>query len=393
MSRHLLIFLDKTLFQAIFFLIVFLSKLRRTNKQDYWPKLEGSESFLVIRPGGLGDGIMCIPFLKVLRKEFPKNKITLMCVEKNSAVFHQLSLFNELIVIDSLASLLKNVFKLISNQFDVVFDLESFRKMSSIIAYLSGANIRIGFDTNIRRVLYTHFVTYANEKCYESLNMIRQLNVLDINVSQSEATDISFTLPDSTLERARSILQSYHINSANDIIIAIVPGVLKEHHRWIMSNFSSLIELIQHQDEEAIILLLGAPSDIQDANEVLLHLKEQRRVINLVEKTTFIEVLGILKACKVLIACDGGIIYMAAAMGCNTISLWGPGVMERFKPPGDKHIGLRKDYFCVPCVNYGRLGEFPKCLYERKCIKDISPADVFEKYVKLRDRLKRRIVT
>ncbi len=83
---------------------------------------------------------------------------------------------------------------------------------------------------------------------------------------------------------------------------------------------------------------------------------------------------------------------MAAAMGCSTISIWGPGVMERFKPPGDNHIGLRKDYFCIPCVNYSRLGEFPKCQYNRKCINDISVEEVFDKYLYLKNqRLVRQI--
>jgi ADP-heptose:LPS heptosyltransferase len=104
----------------------------------------------------------------------------------------------------------------------------------------------------------------------------------------------------------------------------------------------------------------------------------------LVGETTFSEALAVLSKCKILIACDGGLVYMAAAMGCGTISLWGPGVMDRFKPPGENHIGIRKDYFCIPCVNYSRLGEFPPCPYNRRCYMDITAEEIFDQYLSLK---------
>ena len=385
MNRHVLILLDKTLFQLLFYFIVLMSKLHRRKSLSYYPRFSGHENFLVIRPGGLGDGFMSIPMLRALRNRFPENKITLLCVKKNKLALEHLPYFDEILIFDNLGSIHKNIFSLFRNRIDVVLDLEPFRKISSVITYLSGANIRIGFDTNNRRLLYTHYVTYANDKCYESVNMVRQLEVLGINVPQSEAVDIRFPLAEEFLEKGRTILKLHEINPEEELVISIVPGVLKAHHRWIMVRFASLINLILEEDDKVKILLLGSPADIPDAQEVIQHTIKSERVVNLVGKTGFMDVLGILNVCKILVACDGGIVYMAAAMGCNTISIWGPGVMERFKPPGHNNIGIRKDYFCIPCVNYSRLGEFPKCPYDRKCINDISATEVFEKYVYMKN--------
>jgi ADP-heptose:LPS heptosyltransferase len=216
--------------------------------------------------------------------------------------------------------------------------------------------------------------------------MIRQLKVLNIEVSSVKATDMSFPLPTEVDKKVDTILQSHDIQPENDFTVAIAPGVLKPHHRWIMSRFAKLIELILQEDSNTKILLVGAPADIKDTNEVLEQLNKSKRIINLVGKTNFMEALGVMKFCKILITCDGGIVYIAAAMGCSTISIWGPGVMDRFKPPGSDHIGIQKDYFCIPCVNYSRLGEFPPCPYDRRCINDITPEDVFEKYVELKNR-------
>ena len=387
MNRKLLIYLDKSFFRIVFYVIVIIGKLRRANKTNYHIKLEEAKSFLVIRPGGLGDGLMSIPFLKALRRAYPNNRICLVCVKKNNAAFMHLSFVDEIYVLDNLGSIHKILIDFIRNRFDVVFDLEPFRKISSIITYISRATVRIGFDTNPRRLLYTHFVTYHNEKSFESWNMVRQLKVLDIEVSKTDAADMSFPLHSEVYKKVGRVFRSHEIDPQNDFIVAVAPGVLKPYHRWMMPRFSKLIELILYENSNTKIILVGAAADLSDAREVLEHLKEHDKVKNFVGKTNFIEALGILKACKILIASDGGIVYMAAAMGCSTISLWGPGVMDRFKPPGPDHVGIRKDYFCIPCVNYSRLGEFPPCPYDRRCINDITPEDVFEKYVDLK-RLK-----
>lgn len=386
MNRHLLIFLDKYVFKLAFYVIVLLSKFRAHKYMPMYLKPDPQSRFLVIRPGGLGDALMAVPFLKALKKSFPNSKVTLMLQKKNQAALQYLDAFDELIIVDALNGLFKNIYKIRRNHFDIVLDLEPFRKVSSIISYLSGAPIRIGFDTNNRRLLYTHYVTYANEKNYDSLNMTRQLKVIGIDVAPQDASDIGFPLPEESSKKAGEILASNGLNWVHDFIVAVAPGVLKPHHRWNMQRFAGLIELILDEDPKTKVVLMGAPADQPDVKEVMEHLQPDNRVVDLVGKTTFVDALAIFRHCKTLIACDGGMVYMAAAMGCGTISLWGPGVMERFKPPGDKHIGVRKNYFCAPCINYSRLGEFPHCAYDRACIQDISIFEVFQEYKKWKNR-------
>lgn len=384
MNRSALILLDKTIFRVLFWMVVLFSKFRPRVPHEHRPKLTGDERFLVIRPGGLGDGIMSVPLLRSLRENFPKGKITLLCVKKTRPALERLPYYDEMLVLDSVEHLLKNLVYLLRNRFDVVLDLEQFRRVTSIIAYIAGKSIRIGFDTNSRRLLYTHFVTYPNEKNFESLNMARQLEIVGIDLPREEGVDLRFPLPAEFVEKADKILDSVQVKREQEFLVAVFPGVLKPHHRWKMAEFGELIALIQKGQNDARIVLLGSPSDVPDAEEVMRYAGNGGKTVNLVGKTGFMESLGILKSCKVLIACDGGPVYMGASMGCRTISLWGPGVMERFKPPGENHRGVRKGYYCIPCVNYSRLGEFPPCPYARRCLNDITAADVYMQYGELR---------
>jgi ADP-heptose:LPS heptosyltransferase len=383
MKRSILIFLDKTLFSVLFFICAIFEKFNR-KVPGIDPSFSGNESVLVIRPGGLGDGLMVAPFLKFLKTNYPNVVVTILCVKKNATAFSSMALHDDLIVLDNSQLLVSNILTLRKRRFDVVFDFEPFRKISAVISFYTGANVRIGFDTNRRRLLYTHFVRYANEKYFESENMVHQLRVFGICVPRKIARDLSFELPASSVRDSRAILSSHGVTPMRDVLITVTPGVLKAHHRWRMDRFSGLIQKILDDDANVTVIILGSKGDIHDAQAVYAPFHNSGRVINLTGSTNFLESLGILQLSDVLIACDGGIVYMAAAMGCKTISIWGPGVMERFKPPGSIHVGVRKQYPCIPCVNYDRLGEFPPCPYNRKCINDISIKDVFDGYLQLK---------
>ncbi len=177
MNRKNLILIDKTIVRILFFFAAVSARFRRT-QVDIPPRLPRRPQFAVIRPGGLGDGIMSIPFLRCLRREFPTSRITLVCVTKNRAVFDLISYHDELVVLDDLTHTIQQLWRLNRTKLDVLFDLEPFRRTSSLVSWLSGAKTRVGFDTNSRRKLYTHFVTYAEDSCSESENMLNQLAVV-----------------------------------------------------------------------------------------------------------------------------------------------------------------------------------------------------------------------
>jgi hypothetical protein len=232
-SQHPIL-LDKTIFSIVFFLLVLASKLRPRRNVAYQTQLSGDEHFLVIRPGGLGDGIMSVPLLRSLRGKFPNGKITLLCVKKSKPALVHLPFYDKLLVIDSIAQLPGNLLFLWKNRSDVVLDLEQFRKVTSIISYLSGGGIRIGFDTNSRRLLYTHFVTYPNEKHFESINMIRQLEVLVYAVrSRGHPVSIPWKSPEGGKYSRFGGIECRQGFSRRHL-----PGVLKPHHRWKMEEFA-----------------------------------------------------------------------------------------------------------------------------------------------------------
>lgn len=386
MKRKYLLYFDKTVARLLFLLVAGIARLRPA-RVEMPPALGNPPRFAVIRPGGLGDAIMCIPFLRRLRQAFPKAHVTLVCVGKNKSVFALLPYHDELVVLDELSRTLGNLWRLHHSPFDVLFDLEPRRSSSSIVAWLSGARSRVGFDTSSRRQLYTHLVTYYEDSSPESENMLRQLAVVGLGDSADAATDTAVEIAPAPREKARTLLSDAGIDAESEFLVAVSAGALKPENRWVMSEFSSLIESILAEDARARVLLVGSAVDLECTEEVIGGIADTDRVANLVAKTTVPETLAVLAACRILIACDGGIVHMAAASGCSTISLWGPSVMQRFKPAGPTHLGIKSDHPCVPCVTRERLGEFPGCPYARRCLVDIKAPRVLDAYLLEKRRL------
>lgn len=384
MSRKLLIFLDKTAFRVLFWLCSIAARWRREPPVAEPARIPPDGRILVIRPGGLGDGLMAVPFLRALRRAYPEARITVGCMRKNIRSLSLLPYQDETFAIDALSDLRSTLRRIRKSGFDAVFDLEPFRRVSSVVAYLTRCPLRVGFDTNSRRRLYTNLVAYLNDKQFDTNNALRQLKVVGVVPEASEAGMLQFDLAEEVQREADELLQKNGLDPADEDLVALAAGVLKPHHRWVMSEWAELIRMILGADAATRIVLVGAPGDRPDTDEVLGLLGPEPRVVDLVAQGDLPVSLGVLARCRLLVACDGGVVYMGAAMGCRTLSLWGPGMMERFAPPGPEHIGHRKDFACVPCVGWDRLGEFPPCPYDRRCYNEMTAAEVFEQYRRLR---------
>ena len=380
MNRHFLIFLDKTVFRVAFWFLTLYARWRGTRPIPEPASIPAEPKLLVIRPGGLGDGLMAVPFLRALRAAYPRARLTVGCMKKNLGALSVLPYQDETIAVDGIGRIFQTCRNLNRAGFDAVFDLEPFRRISSMVSYTTGSPLRIGFDTNSRRLLYSNLVAYSNDKEFDTHNALRQLKVIGIVPDDNEAADLSFELDAQPREQADALLHAEGVNAATEDLVAVAAGVLKPHHRWVMKEFAALVRKILDHDPKTRVLFVGAPADQADTEEVLRLLGPEPRVTNLVGKSSFPVSLGVLARCRLLVACDGGVVYMGAAMGCEVLSLWGPGVMERFAPPGPQHIAYRKDYACIPCVQYDRLGEFPACPYGRRCYNDMTAAEVFEQY-------------
>ena len=126
------------------------------------------------------------------------------------------------------------------------------------------------------------------------------------------------------------------------------------------------------RERGARIVLLGSrhDRDAGDAIESTLAAGSGCGVLNLIGQTDVADLVGLLAACRTLIAGDSGAMHLAAALGVPVTAIFGP-TDERLTAPLGGHAVLTHPVWCRPCF-------FRDCPIDHRCMTRISEAEVLK---------------
>jgi lipopolysaccharide heptosyltransferase II len=337
---------------------VWLLSIRWEDKKEIPEKFK---KVLFIRPGGIGDAVLLLPAIHLLRENFPDSYIDVLCEKRNADIFRFSRDINRIYLYDKGFDLLKYIW----NRYDVVIDTEQWHRLSAIVAYLTNAPIRIGFDTNERGRLFTHRIPYSQDdyEVYSFLHLIDPITEkplsFDVNKSFIDTERISLSCS-SFLKEIKN----------NDEYIAIFPGASVKERRWGGEKYGQVAKVFQ--DRGYKIVIFGSHADTEDAAKIKEYADNS---LDLTGKTFLKEVAAILKYCKLLITADSGLMHIAYAVGTSTVSLFGSGIEKKWAPRGKKFIVINKHLSCSPCTKFGYT---PRCKRNVECLSSISVAEVIK---------------
>ncbi len=144
-------------------------------------------------------------------------------------------------------------------------------------------------------------------------------------------------------------------------LIAIHPGSPIVLKRWKPERYAELADWLISQ-KHAQIMFVGVKDEIPVIDQIQNTMNGES--INIAGQTTLTQLAAILQKCKVFIGNDSGPMHLAAAVGTQTIGLFGPGDPTRFSPVGDKCQVIQKKQDCPPCSgDTCRFGE-EGCMYQ-----------------------------
>lgn len=321
--------------------------------------LKSYSSFLIIRPGGIGDAVHLFPMIQLLKTHYPYATVDILAEKRNSTVFALSPDVSKVLRYDVPFEFLS----LISRPYDVVIDTEQWHHLSAIVARFMRSAITIGFGSNERRRMLTFPMPYSHDE-YELESFIRLL--IPLGVIQS--ADIHNRMPwihvsESVSKMAEVFLRSL---SGRDFV-AIFPGASIPERRWNVERFRSVA--LQLQESGLDIVVVGGGGDLFAGGRIC----EAGAAINTAGKTNLLESAAIIRRAALLISGDSGILHLGVALGTPTVSLFGSGRAAKWAPRGDMHIVLNKNVECSPCTTFGTT---PRCPYNCRCMDEITVEDV-----------------
>ncbi|MBK8546387.1 MAG: glycosyltransferase family 9 protein [Saprospiraceae bacterium] len=232
---------------------------------------------------------------------------------------------------------------------------------SSLFALFSLAKNRIGFYTrgdDAKLGIFTHMMFF-------------NVNAPISRVYLQMAYLLGAQVKDYHLENFNTTLQE----TGNKKYIVINPNAsdLRLERRWPMENFMYIIQNFTKYYPEYNICLIGSASEKEYVDQ-LLSGKTFSQVINLAGKTSFDQLLTLIKNAELVISNDTGPMHLAFALEKSVLALFGPCSPKQYSIFSTSVKVFYKSVYCSPCVH-----EFlvPPCKGNNICMQIISKEEVF----------------
>ncbi len=120
----------------------------------------------------------------------------------------------------------------------------------------------------------------------------------------------------------------HDLKSKNDFFV-IAPGANWSKKMWSGLKYGCLIDSVIKKKLVNEVILLG---NAEDKKIELGHIENMDKVLDLRGQTKLLEAACIIHDAKLFIGNDSGLGHIAAGVGCKTLTLFGPGDHQRYRP-------------------------------------------------------------
>jgi len=365
-------------------LCTFFTYIDRIHRMFFRDKvLKTPENILVIKFWGMGSILLATPFLKAIRENYKNSNIYFLTLTRNSELIKSLNLVDEVVTLNvddgwqkNFTGIVSLLYLLRKRRFDIVFDLEFFTRFSSIVSYITGAGVRVGFHAWEAWRGDLHTVKVPFNRYWHMVDNFFSL-ALAVNIKQGDYTLLKLQIDDEDKSFVNEILKSHNFG-INDsyICVHVNASDLALERRWPYENFVELIKNILKQHNIKIIFI-GAKAE-SSSIESILKLVKNSNAVNLAGKLNIRQLAYLFENAKLLIANDSGPLHLAVTMGTRTISFFGPETPVLYGPRGEGHIVFFKNINCSPCINVHE-SKTVKCYRDKlKCMESISVQEVID---------------
>lgn len=302
--------------------------------------------------------VLLTPTLRALKVAYPQSHLVLLVRPLVADLMATHPYIDEVMVdskgrrLSRLSSFWKSVSEIHRSDFDLAVVLHPTSFRNALIPFLAGIPERIGSNVSGRGILLT-------KTCPDRIDLHevhRYLRVLELIAIHEPNVKLEFWHTEADRHAMRQILATHGI-SPKEQLIGVNLGTTWRTKRWSLENFAEVITQV-HKHFEARILLTGSTSEISFGEALARFAKVE--AINLIGKTTLMQLGALIESCDLYLTCDSGPMHIAAAVGTPTIALFGPTSPMRHGPYGENHEVIEKPVECRPC-------------YKRKCMRKDLP--------------------
>jgi heptosyltransferase-1 len=334
------------------------------------------KSILIIRPSSIGDIVMASPMIKALRKAYPRAYIAWMAEPSgydllrdnpglDEVICFPKAQWKQLLKQGRFISFAKEIRRftrhLRSREFDIALDAQGLLR-SRMIAWLSGARARVGFDSSEPgRFLMTRIVSRGEDVKRIGSEYYHLMQMLGVSTGDFP---MDVTLRSEDQDAAENNIRSSGIGTRYAVIC---PFTTRPQKHWFEERWAALSRRLQDRLDLSVVIL-GGPGDICAAKRIDTIARGETH--DLTGTMTVAQSAAIVKNASLVIGVDTGLTHMGIAFARPTISLFGA-TCPYLDTATDNAVVLYEKMPCSPCRRS------PTCDNDFTCMKLISAEHVF----------------
>ena len=313
---------------------------------------DSPRQILVIQTAFLGDVILTLPLVQVLKREFPDSAIDVVVTPRAAPLLENHPAVRSAVVYDKrgrdagAAGFLRLRKQLAGTRYDLA--LVPHRSMrSSLLARFAGIPERIGFDRSAGRYFFTRTVHYE-PSMHETRRNLSLLGPLGIGSRGAEFPRLYPSQRDG--RKVDEWLQEHGVSGGSHMA-AIAPGTVWNTKRWPEERFTEIAKRLA--DSHFAVFLIGGNDDRDLCSRISAAAGECVRTAS--GDLSLLESAELVRRCRILIANDSAPMHIALAVGTPVLAIYGATVPAYGFAPYGPHdrVVETTGLACRPCTPHG----------------------------------------
>lgn len=314
---------------------------------------------LILHPGGLGDIILSLPSVSLLRKRFPAARFSIAGNIDHLAPIARG--YAECVL--SLSTL--PLYRLYTHEEMPPEEISFWKAYDMIVSWTGSGNST--FAGRLREIHSQAFIGAWKPGSGDSRH-VSQLFADSIGLdipSASKLPPARISIDSKTCAEGRQWLLERGWNGKSPIT-AIHPGAGSKTKRWPLPRFIDFARHLAVKEERQLLIVEG-PAEPGLAHQMRAALPAPGVIP--IENVSLDLLAAAIKQCNLFVGNDSGLAHLAAALSVPCIVLFGPTLPRQWAPQGSHVTALRNPQGCAGCAS----GES-----RHTCLDNISISDLLE---------------
>jgi ADP-heptose:LPS heptosyltransferase len=335
----------------------------------------------LIRLREIGDVIFTTPAVRALREHFSDAHITYIVEPQAADVVRSNPHIDELIIAPRQHLLADFALgrRLRAGRYDLAIDFHGGPR-ASLLTWLSGARVRVGYEVAGRAWMYTRRVARPRQlrPRHAVQNQWDLLTTVGIAGPDEARWPVEMPVDPGATAAITGRLARAGVGLTDRLVVVHVSAG-NPFRRWPQSAFAALVASLASRDPGLSVIVTSGPSEREAAGRVVegaqarLGAADRERVLTLGE-LSLAELRGLLDRATLYIGGDSGPLHIAATSAIPIVALYGPTLPVRSAPWRNRSLVTESveiaDLACRPCdQRVCAPGDF-------RCLTRISPEDV-----------------